>query len=193
MKRIDISTGAVILLSVLYFFGGISLLTMLFVPVCVHELGHIAALRCFGAKGRSLRFDMTGLCISYGGLKNRIEEFVCLLCGPASGLALALLLSYFGNGLGNDFLLAVSGFSLLLSVYNLLPALPLDGGRMLLCLLTALFEEAKARKIAERLSLAVGALLALFGAFRMELAWGSAVCVAGIMILLSQFESDRLL
>ena len=51
----------------------------------------------------------------------------------------------------------------------------------------------KAGKSAEVISLAVSASVAIYGAHMLSQPWGAALCVAGVMILLSQFESKVLL
>lgn len=189
-RSFNISTGAVILISLLYFFLGFKLLSALITAVLVHEMGHVAALKLLGADVVLLRFDVGGLCMTCVGLKNRLCEFISLLAGPLLGGVFALFSSYCGNMLNSEFLLTASGFSFILTVYNLLPILPLDGGRMLKCLLEKIFGELTAKKFCAFFSTALSALLALFGGTRPESSWGRAICFAGIILLISQFGGE---
>ena len=130
MKRVDISAGAILLLSVIYFFGGMTSLTALLLAVLVHELGHIAAIELCGGRVHGLKVSVSGLCINCSGAGGTLESVICLCAGPAGGFALAYAASYLGNLSQNLLLIKTAGFSLVLSVYNLLPALPLDGGHL---------------------------------------------------------------
>ena len=69
---------------------------------------------------------MGGAVISRSGGLSAAQELVCLAAGPGGGLIYALAVSFVGGGV----LLCSAGMSLVLSFFNLLPCLPLDGGRM---------------------------------------------------------------
>lgn len=79
-------------------------------------------------RGTDTRFsaDMGGAVISRSGGLSAAQELVCLAAGPGGGLIYALAVSFVGGGV----LLCSAGMSLVLSFFNLLPCLPLDGGRM---------------------------------------------------------------
>lgn len=188
MKHFDIGTGAIGLLSALYFFCGFSRFAALISAVCAHELGHIAAMLLFGARPRDFRIDISGLSMSCSGLGSGIEEAVILLSGPLSGFALALLCSKLGNLTGSDFLLTLSGFSLILTAYNLLPILPLDGGRLLSCALNAVVGKRSSDRICRTFGTIASAAIAVFGGFNIAVEWGRAICMAGIILLISQMK-----
>ena len=112
--RFNISAGGVLLLAALYFFMDTSSFVALMLAAAAHELGHIAALRLCGARIRGFSADMGGAVISRSGGLSAAQELVCLA------------VSFVGGGV----LLCSAGMSLVLSFFNLLPCLPLDGGRM---------------------------------------------------------------
>lgn len=193
MRSLDIGSGAVILLSLLYFFFGFSTLSALLVAVIIHELGHAAALYAFGAEINSLRFDISGLCMSYCGLTGRASEFVALLSGPLAGFLFAYLFSEIGREYSSEFLLMSSGFGFILSVYNLLPILPLDGGRILRCALGSILPSCKADRLCKLIGTTLTITLALFGVLNIGSEIGRAVLIAAIILLISQMKSGGLL
>ena len=186
MKRVDISAGAILLLSVIYFFGGMTSLAALTLAVLVHELGHIAAIVLSGGRVHRLKVTLSGLCISCSGVMGTEKSVICLCAGPASGFALAYAASYLGNLSQNLLLIKTAGFSLVLSVYNSLPALPLDGGRALECLAESLGGVGFANALLELTGMLMGAALLFSGAYFIRQSFGAALLIAGVLVLTSQ-------
>lgn len=186
MKRVDISAGAILLLSVIYFFGGMTSLAALTLAVLVHELGHIAAIVLCGGRVHRLKVTLSGLCISCSGVMGTEKSVICLCAGPASGFALAYAASYLGNLSQNLLLIKTAGFSLVLSVYNSLPALPLDGGRALECLAESLGGVGFANALLELTGMLMGAALLFSGAYFIRQSFGAALLIAGVLVLTSQ-------
>lgn len=153
-------------------FGGVVLTLTLFVFVTLHELGHATVARRRGVRTR----DITLLPI--GGIA-RLErepsrprdELLIALAGPAVNLVLAgafftaLLLS--GHGIAfeparieQDLAARLAWINVSLAAFNLLPALPMDGGRALRALLAMRTSPLRATVIAAAIgrsfALAVG-------------------------------------
>lgn len=185
MRKIEISAGAVFLLSLLYFFSDFETGAAIFTAIAVHELGHIALIELCGGNAKGLRMSVSGLCISYTGLYGT-SELIALLAGPAAGIILAYAASLFGNIYHNSYLLKTAAFSLVLSLYNLLPALPLDGGRALALILSGCFGETASAKITEILSFLTGLGMLAAGLILLKNQFGIALFAAGIIILFKQ-------
>ena len=182
-KKLDISAGAIFLLSALYFFGGLEALSIILLSAAVHELGHIAAIKLLGGEINALRFDASGFCMSCAGLDSAAKEVVSLLMGPAFGIAFAYIASYYGGKHYSEYLFSLAGVSLVFSLFNLLPALPLDGGR-------ALFYMIGNRKTAENAlnisGMVVGIALTVTGLYLLGTERGAAFLLAGIYVLIAQ-------
>ena len=144
MKRrrfsLEVRPGAVVLLSGLYFLLPLRWCARLALTVTVHELGHVTALILCGAQVCGLRMEGCGLVLRCTPTEGALRTVTAALAGPAAGAGLFCIL----RGLGY---IACAELSLLFSCVNLLPVLPLDGGRALYAALSALAgERADARR-----------------------------------------------
>lgn len=105
---------------------------MLIVSALLHEAGHLLALAALGARTLSIRLGLNGICISYhtGGLRP-IGECAALAAGPAVNAVAAVVSIAVYDRSGSGAALTLAGVNAVLCVFNLLPALPLDGGKLL--------------------------------------------------------------
>lgn len=134
--------------------------------ILLHEFGHFFAAKARGYALSRFSFSPYGVSLSYFGqtLESADEIFIAL-AGPVANLATSLLVvalwwiwpvSYF-------FTAQFVEISVALALVNLLPAFPLDGGRVFVCACKDIFSQNTARKIAVAANLAFGTLfLALF-------------------------------
>lgn len=104
----------------------------------LHELAHLTAIRIVGGRIDRVRIGSHGAKIETV-LPGNWQELFCAAAGPAASLSLLFLCPVAPR-------LALCG--LIQGVFNLLPIYPLDGGRMLRCLLCRAFPE-KGEKISE--------------------------------------------
>lgn len=153
-----------------------------FVCVALHEFGHAGAAAYFGIR----TLDITLLPI--GGvarLKNLPEkpyqELVVALAGPAVNFVIAGLLIplvIFGQLFQAQaparvedlsFLDQLLAANLILAIFNLLPAFPMDGGRVLRSLLAMRMEYLRATEIAARAGRWMSLLFLLLGLINFQL------------------------
>ena len=129
--RVEMSPGFLLLLAGLFWLDeGVGLLPWGLLACGIHELGHVAAAVRLG--GRVERLSLTavgaGLRIRYGAPLRYGQDSLVALAGPAANLAAG------GICLAMDWTLAAV-ISLAIGAFNLLPILPLDGGRVVYGLL----------------------------------------------------------
>lgn len=145
----------------------------LFVSIIFHEFCHAMVARRYGLpmKGITL-FVFGGVAEMSEEPRNPKTEFLMAVAGPVASLLLALIF-YLLGGLGKhldwgDLLNGILGYlafiNVLLAVFNLLPAFPLDGGRILR---SALWhwqgDVRRATRSASRIGSGFGTVLMLFG------------------------------
>jgi Zn-dependent protease len=179
----SVSAGAALLFSLLFFFDGSGLISALLAAAAVHEAGHLLALRLAGARLTALRLDLLGFRMDTRGALSRGQELLAARSGPAAGLLFAALASLSGRWLHSAFLLCAAGVSLLLSLFNLLPALPLDGGQALLAL------SCSPRLLRVTGLLSAAALLA-FGLYGAATGLGLAPLLPGLFLLFAHAAED---
>ena len=154
----------------------------LWLAAALHEGGHFLALRLLGAEITQLRFRLTGMELVYGSSRLSYGAEICAaLAGPAANLLCAgglFLLSRLRPFPGLELFL---GCHLALAAFNLLPALPLDGGRAAQSLLCGLFPQ-RGESAALWLSGFVGLGLLAVGARLLLTARNPTLFAAGMLI-----------
>ncbi|MCL6456485.1 MAG: M50 family metallopeptidase [Gorillibacterium sp.] len=142
----------------------IELLT-LFGIVLIHELGHVAAARSFGWRVPEVKLlPFGGVAVTdEGGSVPAREELLVALAGPlqnAMMIGFAFLMIRVG-GMDVEWWSYFIKANLLIGAFNLLPIHPLDGGRVLLCLLGYGMSYHRALVACTRISLVMSILLVL--------------------------------
>lgn len=159
--RIRVSPGAPALLAVFVWLSSPEVLGAVLLAALCHELGHYAALRRRGGWVRAVRISALGAEMQVAGRMSYGGELLAAAAGPAVNLVLAAALGLLGRWWEPLYLFA--GAQLVLGAFNLLPALPLDGGRILWLALAWLTEPYTAQRVLSAVSLAVSLALLLGG------------------------------
>jgi Zn-dependent protease/predicted transcriptional regulator len=122
---------------------GLASALLLFASILVHELGHAVVARRYGVEIEGIELWLLGGVAKMKGSAHRAEEELRFaLAGPAVTLAIASLFAVAVALLpasAPDALVALLAYQALINaailVFNLMPAFPLDGGRVLRALL----------------------------------------------------------
>ncbi|MGI5978435.1 MAG: site-2 protease family protein [Oscillospiraceae bacterium] len=180
--RLKLGSGFVLLLALLWFFDDDGLLPPLAVAVAVHELGHIAALYAFGARPTRLRASLSGFSLDYAGALTGGQLALTALAGPAVGAGFAALCALIGRQTESSFWLSCAGIGIVLTVFNLLPAAPLDGGICADFALARLPNAKAARWVSRLLAASVLALLLGGGLYCLFCGDGPALFLSGVWL-----------
>ncbi|MGI6175898.1 MAG: M50 family metallopeptidase [Christensenellales bacterium] len=119
--------------------GMFEYLAMVFLIILLHETGHVIAARLLHLRVfyvEVLPFGCTAR-IESSCAQRPLAEAAVAICGPMVNALLALVAAFFQYyvQVGIDFTLFIS-INLMIGGFNMLPAFPMDGGRILRGLLT---------------------------------------------------------
>jgi Zn-dependent protease len=156
------------------------LVLCIFACVILHELGHALMARQFGIRTRDITLYPIGGIARLERMSDRPLEEICIaLAGPAVNVVIAALLTgvlllslsvvsvdrLAHGSFGGNLLLGLTAANVLLAVFNLLPAFPMDGGRVLRALLALPLGQLRATEIAASIGTVLAVVLAALPVF----------------------------
>lgn len=162
--NVSVHLWTVLLFCVSLFFDFFEMLVISYCIVALHEMSHIwVAKRC--------RVPLEGVWVLPFGITMKISgeyvlkpsnEVKICLAGPLCNFVLAYLVYRLYGGVYREYIIATN---LVMGVFNLLPALPLDGGRITRALLVKRYGHIRSTTIAFKITRLVAIVIGLFGVF----------------------------
>ncbi|PIN99192.1 MAG: hypothetical protein COT90_00675 [Candidatus Diapherotrites archaeon CG10_big_fil_rev_8_21_14_0_10_31_34] len=190
--------------------GSITLIVFLFTSVFFHELSHsIVSISKRIKVKKIILLPIGGMALTDNFPDKPIDEFLISIAGPLFNFAVVIVLvilvslfdfipfpwDFIENRLNLDFSLmhypvfALMYVNLILGTFNLLlPALPLDGGRVWRSLLAMKFGKTNATKFVSMISKIIALILFVFAVF-----FGGGIILAIIAVFIyfaSKYEND---
>lgn len=171
----------------------------IFFTIILHELGHALTAKQFNFKTRDITLLPIGGVARMDNLPNKpMQEFLVAIMGPMVNLAIAFILfltidtsrdlTEITSDLhinGSNFLFHLYTANIFLALFNLIPAFPMDGGRVLRALLATSMKRAKATRIAA----IIGQIIAVGFVF-LGLLYNPVLLIIGVFIFIgAQAES----
>ncbi len=155
---------------------GLIYILAVFACVVLHELGHALAARRYGIRTpRITLLPIGGLAELERMPEKPSEEIVVAIAGPLVNVAIAaFLILVLGARFGSDtlaaidnpnggFLARIAAVNVVLVLFNLIPAFPMDGGRVLRALLATRLDRARATQVAATIGQGLAFVFAFIG------------------------------
>lgn len=160
----------------------------LFALVLLHELGHCIAGKYFGHQAHGIVLYPFGGCATIRFSKNSFEEFVIALAGPMVNALLILPFWWFSKDyeICETFLL----YNYVLLIFNLIPAFPMDGGRVFRATLSHILQNhLLATTIAVFFSHSISFIFMALGAYFLQPIF---ILIGVLLLLMSKEELSNL-
>ncbi|NMC60629.1 MAG: CBS domain-containing protein, partial [Candidatus Methanofastidiosa archaeon] len=177
---------------------------LLFLSVFIHELAHSLVGRHYGAKIKKITLLPIGGVSQMEAIPKK-HEFAIAVIGPVTsifiGITLFLIGSFFGikmyfdlNWMAlktlPDIIRTVMSLNFVLGLFNIIPAFPMDGGRVLRAFLSSKMDYLKATELSVRIGQALAIIFAFVGIF-----YNSWLIVIALFIYIggmSEYQSTQM-
>lgn len=177
---------------------GLVLVASVFAIVVLHELGHALAARRFGIPTHDITLYPIGGISRLDHMPERPrQELVVAIAGPAVNAVLAIAiyagLEVWGGGadgdpltIGGAFAVQLMWINISLFLFNLLPAFPMDGGRILRAALALWMDRSRATVIAAKIGRGLAVLMGIAG-----LVWNPMLAVIALFVWMAAGQEAR--
>jgi Zn-dependent protease len=152
---------------------GVLFILVLFTCVVLHEFGHILAARRYGIRTPDVTLLPIGGVASLERMPEKpSQEIIVSLAGPAVNAVIAFVIFAFlqldtsvlsVGAIQGSFLAQIAVANVVLLVFNLIPAFPMDGGRILRGVLALWLGFPRATQVAARIGQGLAIVLGIYG------------------------------
>ena len=160
--RFKIDLKVFLFLIIFYFTKQIHIYALIMIFAFIHELGHLIAGVLCGMRPEKLEIKPYGVSISFKlfpkdynikiGKSNKLEvkKILVALAGPVTNLLIIIVSLNLPIEIFTKLMIIYS--NILITIFNLIPIYPLDGGRILKSILSITFGKRKAEKYINNIS-----------------------------------------
>ena len=170
---------------------------ILYASVFIHEMAHAKTAEWFGYRTKDITLWALGGAANMPDIEvmSPKEELIVAAAGPALSFVLAALAATIAFALGINLLppeiittlyapfivICLFWYNILIGVFNLLPAFPMDGGRIVRATLSMFLPRLIATKIALYISMLCAILMVVFGFFTQSI----ILPIIGILVFIT--------
>ena len=156
MKKVSLHYSIIIVFLLAFMLGLIKELIIISLALTIHETGHILCLRFFKYKINKIVFYPFGGIINHELKNDFLYKIIIISLG---GILLNLLFCFLFKFIGFK---TASNLNLIMALVNIVPIYPLDGGRVLICLLCYVFPYRISKLLTYIISIALSVLFAIY-------------------------------
>lgn len=173
-----------------------SKMLMGFVIIIIHEFIHLITARVLGFSGFTVEILPIGAVLKLKDLEEATpkEDLIISVSGPLGNFIISLACIAINYFYKSDFLTLMINYNLVIGIFNLIPAFPLDGGRILRDIFATRLIYKKANEIALRISISIGYifLLSFFTSLFMGIPNLNLLLIAIFILVISYREKRRI-
>ena len=178
-KKLQVRPSFYVFWSIFCLLDSENILPLFLCAAVLHELGHIIVIYACGGCVQCIELSAVGAVIRQRRNLGYTADCMIALAGPASGILCAWILSIMGFPMA-------AGANIMLSLFNCLPILPLDGGCALYSFLCIVFhvKTDMIDRICMAISFILSFLITVFGGILLVYtARNATVLIAGLLLL----------
>lgn len=179
-----------------YFVGSIHTMIMAYAIVTVHELFHLFAALLLGVRTASIMIMPFGMTLRLSGsvIKDPLKESLVALSGPLAN-AVMIFMGYIARDVylwAEESLFLYWALNWTIMLLNLLPILPLDGGRVLRAILTHVFGYLTGMRIIRTMTFSFTLILTVLGIFALVVTrFNISLLLASVFLFLFFIEDKK--
>ena len=167
-KRFPLSPIFITFCLLLGFYSGFKNFAIYFLVVIIHEFAHFVVAKKLGYSLKNIYIMPYGVCLNFNNIQfYGNDEIKIALAGPLVNVVLSILcVSIWWCFPETYYYLDYFCFcNLILGLFNLIPCFPLDGGRILICLISKKYDKDKVYKYTVILNYIISLFLLILFAF----------------------------
>ncbi|MGE5629083.1 MAG: site-2 protease family protein [Solirubrobacterales bacterium] len=158
------------------------------ISVLFHEFVHYFTAKILGFSGFDVELTYTGACLKVKSIEDASikEDIIISISGPLFNLSSAVIFYYFYKKTGSESCYIIFSTNLYIGIFNLMPAFPLDGGRIFRAFLGRKTIYSRANIIMVNISMCIGILfIFLYISLNFHGRNNFSLGVAGLFIIIS--------